>query len=92
MPGLVKVKVKVPPLALIVGDDGPLCRPLRPGPLPEHADRLHGVTVCGDLELFTQVTVSPVLTVSDDGLKQNIEVPQLGAPLMAMVCDAALAK
>jgi hypothetical protein len=67
VPGLVNVKVKVPPLALIVGDDGPLWPPL-PGPFPEHADGLHRVTVCRAVELFTHVTVSPAVTESDDGL------------------------
>jgi hypothetical protein len=67
VPDLVKVKVKVPPLASIVGDDGPFWAPL-PGPFPEHADRSHLMTVCGDAVLFTQVTAAPRVTVSDDGL------------------------
>ena len=78
---------KVPPLALIVGDEGPLWPPL-PGPFPEHADGSHLVTVCGAVELFSQVTVSPAFTASDDGLKQNTEVPQLGVPSMATVYEA----
>jgi hypothetical protein len=67
VPGLVKVKEKVPPLALIVGEDGPLWPPL-PGPFPKHVDESHLVMVCGAVELFTQVTVSPGFTASDDGL------------------------
>jgi hypothetical protein len=66
VPGLVKVKLNVPP-GSIVDDVGPLWPPL-PGPFPEQEEESHLVTVCGASESLTQVTVSPTCTVTDDGL------------------------